>query len=144
VSVRGAAPSTTGEAREALRQGKLPTKARLFARATERDFGWQLLAESMAVSGGSIPAVLATESDEAFIERLQLVNELEGIVHALYGVFLRQRLSDQWEQHVASTLRSWVLGQRVDTARYAKSLLHGNTRAASRTRASAARVAHAD
>jgi hypothetical protein len=125
VSVRGMAPSTSAEAREALRQAKLPVKARLHARATERDFAWQLLAESMAVSAGSIPGVLATESEEAFIERMQLVAELDSIVHALYGVFLRLRLSERWEADVVPTLRSWVLGERVDTARYARLLLRG-------------------
>jgi hypothetical protein len=144
VSVRGAAPSTAAEAREALRQGKLPTKARLFARARERDFGWQLLAENLAVAAGSIPGVLANESDEAFIERMQLVAELDGIVHALYQVFLRLRLSPRWEQQVAPMMRAWAIEQRVDTARYARSLLREDAPRRTRARSGDAAARYSD
>ncbi|HMJ14318.1 MAG TPA: hypothetical protein VK524_23040 [Polyangiaceae bacterium] len=125
VSVRGVAPSTAKEAREALRQAKLPLKTRLFARSEDREFSWQLLAENMAVGAAAIPALLSKDSDEAFVERMQLVTDLEGIVHALYGAFLRLRLSRSWQERVLPTLHKWVLEERVDTAQYARLLMRG-------------------
>jgi len=69
VTVRGAAPSGSPEAREAVRSQKIPVRARLVLRSEERDFSCDLVAQRLAIAGGAIPAVLSKDSDDAFLVR---------------------------------------------------------------------------
>jgi recombination associated protein RdgC len=120
VTVRGTSPSAAPEAREALRQGKLPTKGRVFARWADREFTWQLIADRLAIAGAAIPKVLAADDSEAFLERMDLVGQLEAALYGLYSLFLRLRLGAAWERDALPILRGWTQEARVDSARFAQ------------------------
>ncbi|AKT43716.1 hypothetical protein [Chondromyces crocatus] len=118
--LKGAIPSAAPEAREALRQGKLPTQARMRIERGELTFTFVLQSDSLALSGVRIPAQVKEEEDERFYERMYLVEELEAMLGALYSEFLAQRLSTSWEQTVAPAIRAWVRGETVDAAALTK------------------------
>lgn len=104
----GVAPSGSTEAREALRRGKLPTRARIVVRRGEQEFALVLDADALALSGVKIPALLKGDGDDPFYERIQLVEEIEGAVEALYREFLLLRLARAWEEEVVPAMVEWM------------------------------------
>jgi hypothetical protein len=104
----GVAPSGTPEAREALRQGKLPTRAKIVIRREEQEFALQLDADALGLSGVKIPALIKGEGEDPFYERIQLIEELEGAIEALYREFLLLRLSRTWEEEVVPSIVEWM------------------------------------
>lgn len=104
----GEAPSGRPEAREALRQGKLPTKAKLVVKRGEQEFSLVLDADTLGLSGVKIPALLKGEGDAPFYERIQLIEELEGAIESLYREFLVLRLDATWGRAVMPAIRAWM------------------------------------
>jgi len=102
------APGHTREAREALRQGKLPSKARVVIEREERTFRFNLDADSLALSAVKLPALMREETDEQFHERMYLLDELEAIMGALLEQFLRLRLAPGWAASLLPVMRAWV------------------------------------
>jgi hypothetical protein len=111
--LRGAAPSTTPEAREALRQGKVPTKAKISIVQQEREFSFVLDGESFALAGVRTPALLQEDEDEKFYERMYLLEETESLLYGLYREFLALRLSPLWNDKVAPAIRDWVRDETI-------------------------------
>lgn len=138
--LKGSTPSLTSEAKEALRAGKLPVKAKIRidrsgasdgrprsveARSAGAEGGrrhersdpsdrqpqsWSFVfdADTLGIGSVSIPALLTEEDDEKFYERMQLVEELEAMIGALFETFLRLRTSPAWERHAVPAIRDWV------------------------------------
>jgi len=113
VTVRGAQPSGSAEAREAVRAQKFPVRARLALRNDERDFACVLVAQRFAVASGVIPAVLTKDSDDAFVERMSLVEHLNQSLDQLYATFLADRLGDAWRRAWEPAIVSWADGESV-------------------------------
>lgn len=107
-ALTGSLPGATPEAREALVQGKLPTKARFFVRREEQEFAFTIEGDSLALSAVKIPVVLRTGDDDPFFERMFLVEAIEAAVETLFGVFLELRLRDAWQRLVLPAMRSWM------------------------------------
>lgn len=107
----GFAPSGTPEAREALRRGKLPTKAKLVVRRDEQDFALVLDADALALSGVKIPALIKGEGEDPFYERIQLIEEIEGAIEALFRSFLLVRLDAAWTRDVVPAMKAWMREQ---------------------------------
>ncbi|AKF03116.1 hypothetical protein [Sandaracinus amylolyticus] len=106
--LKSAMPSASPEAKEALRQGKLPIKAKLrIARGTQT-WGFLLNADTLSIASVQIPALLREENDEKFYERMELVETLETILDDLLGQFLELRTSETWDGRVMPQLRDWV------------------------------------
>ncbi len=113
--LKGSSPSTSPEAYEALRQGKVPTKARLSITLEEREFSCVIDGETFALSGVRIPTLLQDEKEERFYERMYLLEELEDMLAALFREFLIIRVSPKWKG-LASEIRAWVRGEPEMTA----------------------------
>ena len=116
VTVRGAAPSGSPEAREAVRAQKFPVRARIAIRNEERDFACVLVAHRFAVSSGKIPAVLTKDTDDAFQERMSLVERLCQNLDGLYAAFLRDRLSAIWKEAWEPAIVSWADDDSIPAA----------------------------
>lgn len=117
--MRGAAPSATSEAHEALRRGKLPTQARVRIERGQQAFGFVLTAKSMTLSSATLPQLIKEDEEERFYERMYLIEELEKMVDALYAGFLSLRLAPVWETQILPMIRRWVTdGQAVDVKQY--------------------------
>lgn len=111
--LRGASPTFTPEAKEALRQGKLPTQAKLRVVHDGQEYGFTFKAPEFQTSGVKIPALMSREEDEKFYERMYLIETLEKVLGALYDEFLGLRLRDVWSASVVPALRAWVLSDAV-------------------------------
>lgn len=112
MSLRGSSPADSPEAAEAVRQGKLPAKVALRLRLGEQEFVFVLEGRGLAVSRVKLPAVLAGEGqDEAFFERMRLLETLEAALLALYAEYLSLRASDNWSRKVVPAIRRWLDGE---------------------------------
>ncbi len=118
VTLRGAAPSSTPEASEALRQGKVPQRAslRLIVGGKE-EYVFTFNGRAFSISGVKIPAVLTDATDEQFYERMRLLEQLDQAIVSLYEEFIVLRLSPLWESEVAPAMREWVRGKESLTPR---------------------------
>jgi len=108
-AMRGVAPSSQAEAMDALRDGKMPTSARLYVTQNEKHWSFVLHADRLVLTGLKVPALLTDKEDDGLAERLQLTRDIEGHVDALFAAFVRLRTSDDWPA-VATTMRAWVRG----------------------------------
>jgi hypothetical protein len=113
VAVRGAQPSGSPEAREAVRNMKLPVSARVVLRLAERDFAFDFNAPRFLIGGGAVPALLKEEGDDAFLERTSLIEQLTGLLDALFAAFLRERLAPSWAKAWQPALVAWMEGESV-------------------------------
>jgi hypothetical protein len=113
VVVRGSQPSGSPEAREAVRNMKLPVSARLVLRIAEQDFAFAFNAPRFLIGGGAVPAMLKEEGDDAFLERTSLIERLTGLLDALFAAFLRERLAPSWAKAWQPALVAWMEGESV-------------------------------
>lgn len=116
IALRGIQPSATAEAKEALRQNKLPTRARLILRSESHEFALVLDAATLGVSAASVPAVLSRDADEAFLERMTLLDALGRKLDDLFARFVRVRLGGTWQEHWVPAMASWMQDQPVRPA----------------------------
>jgi hypothetical protein len=107
-ALSGLAPSGTPEAREALRQGKQPTQAKLVIERDDQSFALTLDAEGLAISGVKIPALVKGEGEDPFYERIGLIEEIEAAIESLYKDFLQLRLARGWYREVVPAIREWM------------------------------------
>ncbi len=106
--LKGASPTFTPEAREALRQGKLPTQAKIRVICDGQEFLFVFKAAAFALSGIKLPALMTKADDEKFYERMFLLELLEALVDNLYGEFLGLRLHGEVWGTITQSIRSWV------------------------------------
>ena len=107
--MRGAAPSATSEAREALRRAKLPISARIRIDRGQQAFGFVFNAKTLNLSSVLLPQLIKEEVDERFFERMYLIDELEKMVDALFERFLSFRLAPSWTTKFLPMIRTWVV-----------------------------------
>ena len=110
-TLTGVSPSTAAEATAALQQGKVPLKAALRLVLAEHEFAFTLDGQRLAVSGVKLPELMEAESDERFFERMQLIEDLDGVLTELYEEFLALRLSPVWDADVGPAMQQWVKGR---------------------------------
>jgi hypothetical protein len=111
IALRGLHPSGSAEAKEALRQNKLPSKARLIVRSAAHEYSLTLDAATLGVSSAQVPAVLSRDEHEGFLERMELLEGLGRKMDALFVRFVRVRLSPQWTSRWTVAMGSWVAGE---------------------------------
>jgi recombination associated protein RdgC len=104
----GGAPSFSPEAKEALRRGKRVAQAKVRIIRDAREWIMTITGRSLALSGLKIPAVLSREEDDQFYERMELLDEADAAVRALYASFIAVRIdADAWATELAA-MREWV------------------------------------
>jgi hypothetical protein len=104
----GLAPTGREEAKEALRQGKLPVSAKVVVARGDQTFSCTVKADALGLSGVKIPALLKEEGDDPFFERIGLIEELEGLLDALFRAFLAVRLSKSWAAVAMPAMKAWA------------------------------------
>ena len=120
--IKAAMPGATPEAKQALRQGKLPTTTRMTAMLAGAEFRWSFKADQLALGTLKVPAELKADEDkyEALYDRMRLVELLERQLEALYKDFVTLRLDPSWERAIVPELRRWARGKEVDESAYTK------------------------
>lgn len=113
--LKGGDPANGIEAKTALRQGKRLSKAKISVNKEGRIWVLTLKGESLDFSSVKIPALLTSEYDERFYERMYLLDEIEEIMSALYLEFLQIRLSKQWEEKILPATQAWIQSDKLMT-----------------------------
>lgn len=118
--LKGAIPASSPEAKEALRQGKLPKEAKMRLTRGDREFVWTLKADSLGLSGLKLPTQLkkTDEKHEVFYERMMLLEDLEAALSALYTDFVHLRLADEWDDDIVPLMQTWAYGEKPDLGTY--------------------------
>lgn len=115
-TLRGASPTASGEAKEALRAQKTPVKAKLTLRLDERDYALTLIGQRFALSGATLPAVMTENSDDAFLERMYLVEQLTTGLDRLFEAFMSVRLAPAWAEIWEPSFMAWLEQDAVPAA----------------------------
>ena len=105
---KGGHPTSSIEARTALRVGKLASQAKLRMIKGPQEWSFVLKAEDLSATSIKIPAVLSREDDDRFYERMLLLEALDEVLKGLYAEFLRIRLSPDWVSRELPAMREWV------------------------------------
>lgn len=107
------------EAYTALRRSKKLTRGRLKIRSEEKEWSLSLAADTLTPQGVAFPKTFTHGEDEEddsligrFMERVALLNELNGIIEALFKQFLELRLSAAWREKVLPDLNKWLAMQK--------------------------------
>lgn len=108
---KGGHPTTSLEARTALRLGKLASQAAIRIVRGGQEWSFTLKAHDLSVAGVKLPAVLSKEDDDRFYERMLLLEQLDGMLKGLYGRFLKRRVSRDWGEEDLPAIRAWVAGE---------------------------------
>lgn len=118
--LKGAIPASSPEAKEALRQGKLPKEAKMRLTRGDREFVWTLKADTLGLSGLKLPTQLkkTDEKHEVFYERMMLLEDLEAALSALYVDFVHLRLADEWDDDIVPLMQTWAYGEKPDLGTY--------------------------
>jgi hypothetical protein len=114
VTVKGE-QSELREGMAALKEGKKIEEARVSIRSTENDFTMVLKGTWFSFGALRTPPTLPTaEADQdesaegAFLEKVSLVEEAMDSVDALFGYFLKMRISPEWETAELPEIRRWI------------------------------------
>jgi hypothetical protein len=105
---KGGHPTTSQEARIALRLGKLAREAKLRVVRGNQEWMFTFKSETLATNGIKIPAVLTKEDSEKFYERMELIEQLDQMMKGLFAQFLAIRLSPKWDSDELPALQAWV------------------------------------
>lgn len=107
-TLKGETPTQSPEAKLALRMGKKVVEAKLRVIREQRKWSFGIKADTLALSGVKIPALLSREEDDQQYERFDLVEELNNILLGLYRAFIELRLDkDRWAAELES-IRHWI------------------------------------
>jgi len=112
--LKGPSPAMSIEARGGIGAGRTVREAELRVSRGEREWRFTLVADTFDLRSVKLPALLTEEEDDRFLERISLLEELDGLVKDSFAEFLRDRLRPVWTRSVIPALRDWVVeGLRV-------------------------------
>jgi hypothetical protein len=109
--ITGENPAESPEARAAIAGGKVLRELRLCIRRDEREFGVTLKAPNLDLAQVSLPQVVTGDGEEVLYDRMFLYEELHSLVSAFFHRFAATRVSPDWAELTAPSIRSWV-GER--------------------------------
>lgn len=111
LSAKGALAPYSEVVRYAIDRGLLVHQARLRFTLGERTWEATLDAEHLDVKSAKLPELLTEEEDDRLTERLDLADQLAGIVDALVEAFLAVRTTKKWSQTVVPAMKAWAKGE---------------------------------
>lgn len=147
--LKGTQPSNSPEAREALRQGKLPTQAFVRVKRGEQEYSFVFRADTFALAGVKVPQLLKENEDDPFLDRIGHVEDVEAMVEGLYADFVLLRTTPAWAGLVLPAMLRWSRDEAGnDGATYrearATALSSARGKGARRAKAPGGRAAHPD
>ncbi len=103
--------SRSAEAAAALSVGKKVLEARFGLIREDREWSFVVKGDTLDLTSVRMPRVLADEDDDwhttAFV-RLGLARECLDVLEALFGEFVKLRLSDAWSRVTLPAMVRWV------------------------------------
>jgi len=115
LSAKGTLAPYSLHVKRALADGLLVHTARLNLTLGERVWEATLDAEFLDVRSAKLPELLTEEEDDRLTERLDLVDQLSGMIDALVAAFCEVRGSKAWSKSVVPQLQAWMRGDSADT-----------------------------
>lgn len=113
--LRGAKAAYSVEARAGVGAGRTLREAELRLIRGDREWRFTLDGETLDLRGVKLPALLAEEDDDRFLERVALIDELDSLVKSAFSEFIRERTRPVWHRSVVPAMQAWVAeGLRVD------------------------------
>ena len=112
-SFKGGRPSSSIEAKMALRLGKLARQAKIRITQGEQEWLLTLKEAPLMMSAIKLPEIMTKGGQTQFFERMFLLEHLERLYKALFQTFLEERLSEQWAKEVLPKIRQWVADGEV-------------------------------
>ena len=117
-SFKGGRPSSSIEAKMALRLGKLARQAKIRITQGEQEWVLTLREAPLMMSAIKLPEIMTKGGQTQFFERMFLLEHLERLYKALYHLFLEERLSERWRAEVLPEINRWVaLGEVEERGR---------------------------
>ena len=107
-TLSGGSPAASSEAHEALRQGKLVSSAKIRIERDEKEWIFVLNAQTLALTGLKIPALMTKEADDKLYERQYLIEEIDSLVRGLYERFLSIRLDEKAWKSESKSISAWI------------------------------------
>jgi len=106
------------EGKEALRQGKKITAARLRMAHDKAEWEFTFKADRFHFQSMKLPSVAESEGGEAdregqILERIYLIEKAAGMMDQLFRSFLDLRLSDGWEKE-QTRMHKWIMQAKTD------------------------------
>ncbi|MDQ3264052.1 MAG: hypothetical protein M3Y59_10380 [Myxococcota bacterium] len=114
LSAKGTLAPYSVHVKRALADGLLVHTARLHLTLGERTWEATLDAEFLDVRSAKLPQLLTEEEDDRLTERLDLVDQLSGMLDALVADFVALRGSKAWAKKVVPQLEAWMRGAQPD------------------------------
>ena len=115
ISIRGE-DANLAEGRVALQKGALVVEISLNFRTAEQLWHFSLKGESLNVSNFKPPKIALPESPddlEAFVlEKAALIHKILQFIEKTYILFIRQRVSPQWQSTTAAAMRKWITSHK--------------------------------
>lgn len=111
LSAKGALAPYSEVVRFAIDRGLLVHSARLRFTVGERTWEATLDAEHLDVKSAKLPELLTEEEDDRLTERLDLADQLAGMVDALVDAFLAVRTTKKWSQSIVPAMKEWAKGE---------------------------------
>jgi hypothetical protein len=108
ITAKGAAPAQTADVRYVIAGGLTVREADLLLLRGDRTWQLTATAEFFDVKRAKLPALLSEEDVQRAQERLELLDEMDGMIQAAYGAFLRERLEPAWDSERVPEIRAWL------------------------------------
>lgn len=105
--LRGGSPSTSPEARVALKEERKVSQVKLRLAKGEREWSFSIDSQNLDIKAVKLPALLTSEEDDKFYERVHLLEELKEVVELLFGRFITVRSGPEWDAERAALAR-WI------------------------------------
>jgi hypothetical protein len=106
-SLTDTGPTRLPEAVKALQLGKLPRKAGLVLERQGQTYEFTLQAESLSISGLSLPKVEGAFGRELKIARIESLRHFVESLDLLFAEFLNRRLGVVWSSELGR-IRAWL------------------------------------
>lgn len=108
VTLKGATPCESPEARQAFREGKKIDRCRLRINFRSQTFTCSFNAGSFLLSGLKIPVPPNVPSAEYVFMRLEIFEEFEAFFHSVFEAFLAIRLDERKWATESLLVAEWV------------------------------------
>jgi len=100
------------EALLALRKGALITDMHLIYKSGTLEWRFALKGENLSFSGLKLPEIGPMESEEdkegLILEKLYLYEKPFQLIDKLFQIFIKQRLSVQWQERIIPSIKKWL------------------------------------
>ena len=113
--LKGNTPSISKEAKTALMEGKKVLGAKIRIIRGRVEWVFTIKAETLDIHSLKLPESGYEDEESAFLDRIDLVEQLDSIVMRLFASFLDLRTGPRWAQEELPAMRRWVFGSLPST-----------------------------